>query len=122
MKAHPTAIIDPRAQLACTVTVGPYTVIEEGVELGDNCEVMSHVVLGGPTRIGKRNRIFPWASVGLDPQDTKFRGEPTRLEVGDDNIFREIVTVHCGKAGGVGWSQIGNQNNVQGVVDMALDG
>jgi len=99
MKAHPTAIIHPRAQLACTVTVGPYTVIEEGVELGDDCEVMSHVVLGGPTRIGKRNRIFPWASVGLEPQDTKFRGEPTRLEVGDDNIFREFVTVHRGTAG-----------------------
>jgi len=121
MKAHPTAIIHPRAQLACSVAVGPYTVIEEGVELGDDCEVMSHVVLGGPTRMGKRNRIFPWASVGLEPQDTKFRGEPTRLEVGDDNIFREFVTVHRGTAGGGGVTKIGSHNLLMAYVHIAHD-
>jgi UDP-N-acetylglucosamine acyltransferase len=121
MKAHPTAIIHRRAQLACSVAVGPYTVIHEGVELGDDCEVMSHVVLGGPTRIGKRNRIFPWASVGLEPQDTKFRGEPTRLEAGDDNIFREFVTVHRGTAGGGGVTKIGNHNLLMAYVHIAHD-
>lgn len=121
MKAHPTAIIHPRAQLACTVTVGPYTVIGEGVELGDDCEVMSHVVLGGPTRLGKGNRIFPWASVGLEPQDLKYRGEPTRLEVGDGNVFREFITVHRGTVGGGGVTRIGNHNLLMAYVHIAHD-
>lgn len=121
MKAHPTAIIHPRAQVACTVTVGPYTVIGEGVELGDDCEVMSHVVLGGPTRLGKGNRIFPWASVGLEPQDLKYRGEPTRLEVGDGNVFREFITVHRGTVGGGGVTRIGNHNLLMAYVHIAHD-
>lgn len=121
MKAHPTAIIHPRAQVACTVTVGPYTVIGEGVELGDDCEVMSHVVLGGPTRIGKGNRIFPWASVGLEPQDLKYHGEPTRLEVGDGNVFREFITVHRGTVGGGGVTRIGNHNLLMAYVHIAHD-
>jgi len=121
MKAHPTAIIHPRARLACSVTIGPYTVIEEGVELGEDCEVMSHVVLGGPTQIGKGNRIFPWASVGLEPQDMKYGGEPTRLEVGDGNIFREFVTVHRGTAGGGGVTRIGNHNLLMAYVHIAHD-
>ncbi|HKS95822.1 MAG TPA: acyl-ACP--UDP-N-acetylglucosamine O-acyltransferase [Terriglobia bacterium] len=121
MKAHPTAIIHPRAQLACTVTVGPYTVIGEGVELGDDCEVMSHVVLGGPTRLGKGNRIFPWASVGLEPQDLKYHGEPTRLEVGDGNVFREFITVHRGTVGGGGVTRIGNHNLLMAYVHIAHD-
>ena len=121
MKAHPTAIIHPRAQIACAVAVGPYTVIGEGVELGDDCEVMSHVVLGGPTKIGKGNRVFPWASIGLEPQDMKYRGEPTRLEVGDGNIFREFVTVHRGTAGGGGVTRIGNHNLLMAYVHIAHD-
>lgn len=121
MKAHPTAIIHPRAQIACTVTVGPYTVIGEGVELGDDCEVMSHVVLGGPTKIGKGNRVFPWASIGLEPQDMKYHGEPTRLEVGDGNIFREFVTVHRGTVGGGGVTRIGNHNLLMAYVHIAHD-
>ncbi|HEV2493544.1 MAG TPA: acyl-ACP--UDP-N-acetylglucosamine O-acyltransferase [Terriglobia bacterium] len=121
MKAHPTAIIHPRAQIACTATVGPYTVIGEGVELGDDCEVMSHVVLGGSTRIGKANRIFPWASVGLEPQDLKYHGEPTRLEVGDGNVFREFVTVHRGTVGGGGVTRIGNHNLLMAYVHIAHD-
>src|SRR5207249_9373831 len=99
----------------------PYTVIQEGVELGDDCEVMSHVVLGGPARIGKRNRIFPWASVGLEPQDMKYCGEPTRLEAGDDNMFREFVTVHRGTAGGGGVTKIGNHNLLMAYVHIAHD-
>ena len=121
MKAHPTAIIDPAARLACSVTVGPYSVIGEGVELGDDCEVMSHVVLGGPSKIGQGNRIFPWASIGLEPQDMKYQGEPTRLEIGDGNVFREFVTVHRGTTGGGGVTRIGNHNLLMAYVHIAHD-
>lgn len=121
MKAHPTAVIHPKAQIACSVTVGPYTVIGEGVELGEDCEVMSHVVLGGPTKIGRRNRIFPYASIGLDPQDMKYRGEVTRLEVGEENIFREFVTVHRGTAEGEGVTRIGDHNLIMAYVHIAHD-
>ncbi len=121
MKAHPTAIIHPRAQIACTVTVGPYSVIGEGVELGEECEVMSHVVVGGLTKMGKRNRVFPYASIGLDPQDMKYQGEATRLEIGDENIFREFVTVHRGTAGGGGVTRIGHHNLLMAYVHIAHD-
>jgi UDP-N-acetylglucosamine acyltransferase len=121
MKAHPTAIVHPAARLACSVTVGPYTVIGEGVVLGDDCEVMSHVVMGGPSKIGRGNRIFPWASIGLEPQDMKYQGEPTRLEVGDGNVFREFVTVHRGTAGGGGVTRIGNHSLLMAYVHVAHD-
>ena len=121
MKAHPTSIVHPGAKIACSVTLGPYTVIGDGVELGEDCEVMSHVVLGGATRIGKRNRIFPYASMGLDPQDMKYHGEPTRLEIGDENVFREFVTVHRGTAGGGGVTRIGNHNLLMAYVHIAHD-
>ena len=121
MKAHPTAIIHSQARIACSVTVGPYSVIGEGVELGEDCEVMSHVVLGGPSRMGKGNRIFPYASIGLDPQDMKYRGEPTCLEVGDENIFREFVTVHRGTAEGGGVTTIGSHNLLMAYVHVAHD-
>ncbi len=121
MKAHPTAIIHPRAQIACSVTVGAYTVIGENVELGEDCEVMSHVVIGGPAKFGKRNRIFPFASLGQDPQDMKYRGEVSHLEVGDENIFREFVTVHRGTAEGEGVTRVGSHNLLMAYVHIAHD-
>ncbi len=121
MKAHPTAIVHPRARLACSVTLGPYAVVQEDVELGEDCEVMTHAVIGGPTRMGKGNRIFPFASIGLDPQDTKYRGERTRLEAGDGNTFREFVTVHRGTAGGGGVTRIGSHNLLMAYVHIAHD-
>lgn len=121
MKAHPTAIIHPQARIACTATIGPYSVIGENVEIGDDCEIMSHVVLSGPTQIGKKNRIFPWASIGLEPQDLKYHGEPTRLEIGEGNIFREFVTVHRGTAEGGGVTRIGNHNLLMAYVHIAHD-
>jgi UDP-N-acetylglucosamine acyltransferase len=121
MKAHPTAIIHPQAQIACSVTVGPYTVIGEGVEIGEDCEVMSHVVIEGPTRIGKRNRFFPYGVIGLPCQDLKYKGEPTRLEIGDDNVIREFVTLHRGTADGRGETQIGNQDFLMAYVHIAHD-
>jgi UDP-N-acetylglucosamine acyltransferase len=121
MKAHPTAIIHPQAQIACSVTVGPYSIIGEGVEIGDASEVMSHVVIEGPTRIGKRNRIFHFAAVGFPCQDLKYKGEPTRLEIGDDNVFREFITLHRGTVEGGGVTRIGNHNFLMGYVHIAHD-
>lgn len=121
MKAHPTAIIDPAARLACSVSVGPYSVIGAGVELGEDCEVMSHVVLGGPMRAGKSNRFFPYASVGLAPQDLKYKGEATSLEIGDGNTFREFVTVHRGTVEGGGTTKIGSGCLLMAYVHVAHD-
>lgn len=121
MNQHPTAIIDPGARLASSVSVGPYSVIGEGVELGEGCEVMSHVVLGGPMRAGSENRFFPYASVGLAPQDLKYKGEPTRLEIGDGNTFREFVTVHRGTVEGGGVTRIGSGCLLMAYVHIAHD-
>jgi UDP-N-acetylglucosamine acyltransferase len=121
MKAHLTAIIHPQAEIACSVTVGPYTVIGEGVELGEDCEVMSHVVIEGPTRIGKRNRFFPYGAIGLPCQDLKYHGEPTRLEIGDDNVIREFVTLHRGTVEGEGVTRIGDRNFLMAYVHIAHD-
>lgn len=92
----PRAIIDPSAKLGDNVTVGPWTIVGPDVEIGDDCVIASHVVLKGPTRLGKRNRIFQFASIGEDTSDTSYAGEPTTLEVGDDNVFREGVNIHRG--------------------------
>ena len=121
MNAHPTAVIHPETKIADSVEIGPFTIIGKGVELGEACEVMSHVVLGGPTTFGKRNRIFPHACIGLDPQDMKYRGELTRLEIGDGNVFREFVTVHRGTAGGGGVTRIGSNNLLMAYAHVAHD-
>jgi UDP-N-acetylglucosamine acyltransferase len=121
MKAHPTAVIHPKARLASSVTVGPYTVIAEDVELGEDCEVMSHVVLTGPAKFGRGNRIFPYASVGQDPQDVKYSGEPTFLEVGDGNTFREFISIHRGTAADGGVTRIGSHNLLMAYVHIAHD-
>jgi UDP-N-acetylglucosamine acyltransferase len=119
MKAHPTAIVHPNAKLACSVTVGPYSLIGENVELGEDCEVMSHCVLEGNTRIGRGNRIFPYASIGLAPQDLKYRGEETCLEIGDGNTIREFVTIHRGTEEGDRATRIGNHNLLMAYVHIA---
>jgi len=119
MKAHPTAIVHPNAKLACSVTVGPYSLIGENVELGEDCEVMSHAVLDGNTRLGRGNRVFPYASIGLAPQDLKYRGEATRVEIGDDNIIREFVTIHRGTEEGDKVTRIGSHNLLMAYVHIA---
>ena len=91
---HSTAIIHPKARLHPTVRVGPYSVIDEGVEVGENCIIGPHVYITGLTTIGKRNRFHAGGIIGDAPQDLKYRDEPTRLRIGDDNVFREHVTVH----------------------------
>ncbi len=121
MNVHPTAIVHPQAQLAGNVTIGPYTLVGENVELGEGTEVMSHVVIDGRTRIGKNNRVFPFTTIGLAPQDLKYRGEPSRVEIGDGNTIRECVTIHRGTAVGEGVTSIGNHNLLMAYVHIAHD-
>ena len=104
------AVVSPRAELAPDVTVGPFSVIGPDVTIGAGTVVGPHVVINGPTRIGAHNRVFQFASIGDAPQDMKYRGEPTRLEIGDRNVFREFTTVNRGTAHDQGVTRIGNDN------------
>jgi UDP-N-acetylglucosamine acyltransferase len=119
MNIHPTAIIHPGAQLASSVAVGPYTVIGEHVELGEGTEIISHTVIEGHTRIGKNNRIFPYVSIGFAPQDVKYQGEPTRVEIGDGNTIREFVSIHRANTQAEGVTRIGNHNLLMAYVHIA---
>jgi UDP-N-acetylglucosamine acyltransferase len=105
---HPTAIIARDAVLAADVEVGPYSVIGAGVELGPRCRIGPHVVVLGPTRLGADNVVFQFASIGDAPQDKKYQGEPTRLEIGERNVFRECCTINRGTASGHGVTRIGS--------------
>lgn len=106
----PRAIVDPAARLAPDVSVGPFSIIGPGVEIGAGTTIGPHAVVKGPARIGRDNRIYPFASIGEDPQDKKYAGEATRLEIGDGNLFREYVTVHRGTVQGGGVTRIGDHN------------
>lgn len=106
----PRAIIDPSAKIGENVEIGPWTLVGPGVEIGDNTVIASHVVLKGPTRIGRDNRIFQFSTVGDDTPDLKYRGEETRLVIGDNNIFREGVTIHRGTVQDRAETTIGNHN------------
>src|SRR5580693_10380588 len=101
------AVISPQAQIAANVSVGPFTLIGPDVVIGTGTWIGPHVVINGPTRIGADNKIFQFASIGDAPQDKKYRGEPTRLEIGDRNVFRESVTVNRGTVTGNGVTVIG---------------
>jgi len=104
---HPTAIVEPGATLGQGVRVGPYCLVGAGVTLGDGVELLSHAVVVGATEIGARTRIFPFASIGHEPQDRKFAGEASRLVIGPDCTLREHVTVNPGTQGGGLWTRIG---------------
>ena len=105
---HKTAIIDPKAKIASNVNIGAFSVIGPNVEIGENSIVQSHVSILGNTKIGKNNKIYPFASIGNDPQDLKFKGEQTYLEIGDNNKIREYVTITPGTKGGGGLTKVGN--------------
>ena len=105
---HKTAIIDLNAKISKNVKIGPYTVIGSNVEIGENSEIQSHVNITGNTKIGKNNKIYPFASIGNDPQDLKFEGEETKLEIGDNNKIREYVTINPGTKGGGKLTKVGN--------------
>jgi len=121
MSVHPTAVIDPQARLAPSVRVGPYAVIGAEVEIGEETDVGPHVVIEGPIRIGRRNRIFPFASIGLIPQDLKFRGERSEVIIGDDNRIREFTSIHRGTEGGGALTRLGNFNLIMAYCHIAHD-
>lgn len=118
---HPTAIVDPRAQIADDVTIGPFTIIGPKVTIGAGSTVASHVVIEGDTSIGASNRIFQFAAIGGEPQDKKYRGEPTRLVIGDGNTIREGVTIHCGTVQDQGITRVGTDNWIMAYVHIAHD-
>ena len=118
---HSTAIIDPSAELADDVIVGPFSVVGAGVRIDSGSILASHVLVKGPTSIGKNNRIFQFSSVGEDTQDMKYRGEPTRLEIGDRNIIREYCTIHRGTVQDKWLTKIGNDNLLMAYTHVAHD-
>lgn len=118
---HPQAIVDPGAKLGAGVSVGPFSIIGQDVEIGDGTWVGPHVVINGPTRIGKNNRIYQFASLGEAPQDLKYDGAPTRLEIGDNNVVREYCTFSRGTTGGGGVTHIGSENFFMAYVHVAHD-
>jgi UDP-N-acetylglucosamine acyltransferase len=118
---HPTAIIDPSAVLHDSVSVGPWTLIGPDVEIGPNTVVESHVVIKGPTRIGARNHIYQFSSIGEATPDLKYRNEPTQLVIGDDNVIRENVTIHRGTIQDKGVTLIGNHNLIMAYVHIGHD-
>ncbi len=118
---HPTAIVDAKAELGIDVEVGPYTYIGPNVQIGEGSVIASHVVIKGPTKIGSHNRIYQFASVGEDCQDKKYRGEPTRLEVGDHNVIREGATLHRGTIQDQGVTRIGSHNLLMAYTHVAHD-
>ena len=118
---HPTALIDPRAELDSSVEVGPYAVIGPRVRIGADTSVGAHCVIDGHTTIGRDNRIFPFASIGGAPQDKKYAGEPTRLSIGDGNTIREYVTINTGTVQDEGETRLGDDNWIMAYVHIAHD-
>lgn len=118
---HPTAIVDPGARLGANVEIGAYSIIGPQVEIGDNTVVGPHVVITGHTRIGCDNRIFQFCSLGEVPQDKKYAGEPTRLEIGDRNTIRESCTFNVGTVQDAGVTRIGDDNWIMAYVHIAHD-
>jgi len=118
---HPTAIVDAKAELADDVTIGPYSVIGPDVKIDSGSSIGSHVVVTGHTTIGKHNQIFQFSSLGEAPQDKKYKGEPTKLEIGDHNTIREFCTFNRGTSQDKGLTKIGNHNWIMAYVHIAHD-
>ena len=118
---HPTALVDPKAEIGENVDIGPYSVVEKGVSIGEGTKIGPHVVVREGTHIGKRCQIYQFSSVGEAPQATAYRGEPTLLQVGDHNIIREYVTLHRGSVKGGGKTVLGNENFIMAYSHIAHD-
>ena len=118
---HPTAVIEPSARIASGVIVGPYSIIGADVEIAPNCNIGAHVVIGGRTVLGENNRVYPFASLGLEPQDKKYAGEDTHLEIGAGNTIREYVTINRGTRQDAGVTRIGDDNWIMAYVHIAHD-
>lgn len=121
MSIHPTAIVDPQAKLGTDVTIGAYSIVGPEVEIGDGTWIGPHVVVTGATRIGRNNKIFQFASIGEMPQDKKYAGESTRLEIGDGNVIREGCTINRGTVQDDGVTRLGNNNWIMAYVHVAHD-
>lgn len=117
----PRAVIDARAEIAAGVEIGPYTIIGPDVSIADGCRIGPHAVIRGPTKLGPNNLVFQFASIGDAPQDKKYQGEPTRLEIGAGNTFREFCTVNRGTAHDVGVTRIGDDNWFMSYTHVAHD-
>jgi len=120
-KIHPTALIDSSAELDSSVTVGAYSVIGPHVKVNADTKIASHVAINGPTTIGRNNQIFQFSSLGEAPQDKKYKGEPTLLEIGDNNTIREFCTFNRGTVQDKGTTKIGNDNWIMAYVHIAHD-
>jgi UDP-N-acetylglucosamine acyltransferase len=118
---HPQAIVEAGAIIGKNVHIGPWSIIGKDVVIGDNCEISSHVVIKGLTTVGQGNRFFQFSSIGEDCQDLKYAGEPTRLIIGDNNIFRECCTIHRGTIQDNSLTQIGNDNLFMAYTHVAHD-
>jgi len=118
---HPNAIIDPSAKIGNNVTVGPWTTIGPDVEIGDDCDIASHVVIKGPTTMGSGNSIFQFSTIGDGTPDLKYKGEPTKLIIGDNNVIREGVTIHRGTVQDQGETVIGNNNLLMAYAHVGHD-
>ena len=118
---HPTAIVHPGAKLGSGVEIGAYSLVGEHVEIGDGTRIGPHVIVNGHTRIGSGNRIFQFCSIGEEPQDKKYAGEPTRLEIGDHNVIREFCTFNTGTIQDTGVTRMGDHNWVMAYVHIAHD-
>lgn len=118
---HPSAIVHPKAKLAASVSVGPYSIIGEHVEIGEGTTIGPHVVIEGRTRIGANNRIYAFNALGGTPQDKKYAGEDTGLEIGDRNTIREFCTFNCGTAQDAGSTRIGDDNWIMAYAHVAHD-
>lgn len=118
---HSTAIVDPAAKIGNNVEIGAFSIIGADVEIGDDCWIGPHVVIKGPTTIGKQNKIYQFSSIGEDPQDKKYAGEPTRLEIGDRNLIREFCTFNRGTAQDRGVTSVGDDNWIMAYVHLAHD-
>lgn len=121
MSIHPTAIVDSKSKIHPSCEIGPYCVIGVEVELGERCRLVSHVTMEGPTKIGVDNRFFPFASIGIAPQDITYAGEPTRLEIGSRNVIREFVTINRGTVKGGGCTRVGDDNLIMAYTHIAHD-
>ena len=121
MKVHPTAVVDSQARIADGCEIGPYCVVGPDVEIGERCQLLSHVAIEGPTKIGSDNKFFPFCSIGLAPQDLSYAGEPTRLEIGDHNVIREYVTINRGTVKGGGITRLGSHALIMAYTHIAHD-
>ena len=118
---HPTSVVSDKAELGEGVCVGPFCVLDEHVRVGEGTQLISHVVLSGHTTLGKNNRIFPFASIGHEPQDLKYHGEPSEVVIGDGNTIRENVTINPGTEGGGMMTRMGNNNLLMAYSHVAHD-